>query len=84
MKRGGLGIRDPWLLEKRAYNTSKSDSEVLVVSLLGGIDLNYIAHKGYVRRLSADGQKHQDFLEKAALTRQKDMADMAVLNRLQR
>ena len=49
-KYGGLGIPDPRLLAKRAYNTSKAASEVLVYSLLGGTGLNYIAHKGCVRR----------------------------------
>ena len=40
VKRGGLGIPDPRILAERSYNTSKEASEVLVVSLLGGTDLN--------------------------------------------
>ena len=36
----GLGIPDPLLTEERAYNTSKAASEVLVVSLLGGTEIN--------------------------------------------
>ena len=34
------------------------------------------------RIISADGQKHQEFLDKAELTRQKELADGAGLNRL--
>ena len=45
MKRVGSDLTDPCLLAKRAYNTSKAASEVLVVSLLGFTDLNYVAHK---------------------------------------
>ena len=67
MKRRELGIPDPWLSAERAYNTSKAASEVLVVSLLGGTDLKYVAHKGCVFRASADGWKRREFLEKAAL-----------------
>ena len=59
VKRGGLGIPDPRMLEERVYNTSKAASEVLVCSLLGGTDLNYVAHKGCVRRSSADGRKQR-------------------------
>ena len=51
MKRGGLGIPEPHLLVERAYNTSKSSSEVLVGSLLGGTNLNYVVHKGPVRQI---------------------------------
>ena len=36
VKRRGLGILKPRLLAEHAYNTSKSASEVLVGSLLGG------------------------------------------------
>ena len=82
VKRGGLGIPDIQISAERAYNTSKSVSEVLVVSLLGGIDFNYIAHKGCVRRASADGQKQWEFLEKGVPTRQHDLVDGAGLNPL--
>ena len=68
VKRGGLGIPYPWMLAEHKYNTSKSSSEVLVVSLLGGTNINYVAHKCCVRRENDDGQKQREFLEKAALT----------------
>ena len=71
MKRGGLGIPYPRLLVEREYNTYKAASEVLVGSLLGGSNLNYVAHKGYVCRERADGQKQREFSNKAALTRWK-------------
>ena len=45
MKHSVLDISDPWMLAERAYNTSKAASEVLIGSLLGGTDLNYVAHK---------------------------------------
>ena len=45
VKCGGLGIPDPHMLAERAYTTPKSSSEVLVGSLLGGTNLNYVAHK---------------------------------------
>ena len=40
VKRGGLGIPDPWFLVEPAYNTPKADREVLVGSLLGGTALS--------------------------------------------
>ena len=46
VKCGGLGIPDSQLSEERTYNTSKSASEFLMGLLLGGTDLNYVAHKG--------------------------------------
>ena len=55
MKQGGQGIPDPRLLVERAYNTSKAASEVLIGSLLGGSDLNYVVYiinpatMGYIR-----------------------------------
>ena len=61
MKLGGLGIHDPQLLVEHAYNTSKSFSEFLVGSLLGGTDLNYVAHKSCVLRASADGRNQLEF-----------------------
>ena len=62
MKRGGLDIPNPRLSAERVYNTSKAASEVLSGSLLEGTDLNFVAHKGFVRRASADGQKQMEFL----------------------
>ena len=41
----GLGIPEPRLLLECAYNTSKSASEVLVGSIIGGNSLNYVSHK---------------------------------------
>ena len=55
-----------------------------MVSLLGGTDLNYVAHACCVRRASADGQKQREFLEKTVLTRQKEQADKVGLNCRQR
>ena len=80
MKCGGLGIPNPRLLADRAYNISKSASEVLVGSLLGGTYINYVAHKWYVCRASSDRRKHQKFLEMEVLMRQKELANGAGLN----
>ena len=49
MEHGGLGIPYPRLLAYCVYNTSKASSEVLLGSLLGGTDFNYVARKGCVR-----------------------------------
>ena len=81
MKRGVLCIPDLRLLAERAYRTSKADSEVIVGSLLGGSDLNYIVHKGCERRVSADWWKQREFQEIKELTRRKDQSYGAVLNR---
>ena len=83
VKPGGLGIPDHRLLVECVYNTSKAASEVVVGSLLGGNDLNYIAHKWCVRRASVDRRKQWEFLETEVLTRRKDLADRVGLNRLQ-
>ena len=82
VKCGGLGIPYPQLLAERAYNTSKASTEVLVGSLLGGTNLNYVAHKGFICRASAGMQKQRDLAEKAVLLIRKEMADRAVHNRL--
>ena len=57
MRCGGLGIPDPRMSKECAYNTSKSSSEVLVGSHIGGTNLNYVAHKGCLCRASSDGWK---------------------------
>ena len=57
VKRGGLGIPYPRMSVDLAYNTSKAASEILVSSLLGYTNLNYVTHKGCVRRAITDGQK---------------------------
>ena len=69
---------------EHAYNTSKGASEVLFGSLLGVTNLNYVAHKGCVHRASADGQKQVKLVEKTVILRQKELADGAGMNRLQR
>ena len=84
MKHGGLGITDLRLLVESVYSTYKAPIEVLVGSLLGGTDLNYVAHKRYVRRASADGRKQRELVEKKVLSRRKELANRAVLDRLQR
>ena len=78
----GLGIPDPRLLAERTYNTSKAASEVLVGSLLGSTDLNYVAHKGCVCRASSDRWKQRKIAEKEILSIRKELADGAGLNRL--
>ena len=80
MKLSGLCIPYPRLLVERAYKTFKASSEVLVDALPGGTKLKYVSHKRCVIRVSADGQKQQGFLEKAALKRRKELADRAELN----
>ena len=66
------------------YNTSKAAIEVLVGSLLVGTNLNYVSHRGCVRRSIADGRKKQEFSETVALTRGKKLAYRAGLNCLRR
>ena len=82
VKHGGLGIPDPRMSAECAYNTSKAASEVLVGSLLGGIYLNYVAHKGCVCRASSDRQKQRDLAEKAVILRRKELAGGVIQNRL--
>ena len=82
VKRGGLDIPDLRLLVKSEYNTSKAASEVLVGSLLGGTDLNYVDIKACAHRLSADGRKQRKYLGISALTIRKDMVYGSSLNRL--
>ena len=84
VKHGVLGIPYPQLLAERAYNTSKAASKVLVGSLLGCTNLNYVAHKFCIRRASADGQKKLEIAEKTLLSRQKDLSDGVVLNHIRR
>ena len=84
MKRGGLGIPDPRLSAECACNTSKASSKVLVGSLLGGTDLNYLAHKECVLRASVYWRKQREFSENEALTRRKDLVYGAGLNWLRR
>ena len=79
LKRGGLGIPEPQISAERAHNTSEAAIEVLVVSLLRGTDINYVAHKGFINRASADGRKQREIAKKAALKRRKELVDMAGL-----
>ena len=74
MKHGGLGIPYPRLSAECAYNTSKSASEVLVVSLLGVTNLKYEVYKGCVHRASANMRKQRELSEKALVSRRKDLA----------
>ena len=68
-------------MEEHAYDTSKAASEVLVRSLLGGNDLNYVEHKACVHKSIADGWKKREYSEIEALTRKKELINRAVLNR---
>ena len=67
MKSGGIGIPEIRLSAENVYNPFKSAIEVLVGSLLGCTNLNYIAHKGCVRRTIGDGWKQRELAEKAVL-----------------
>ena len=49
------------MLAERAYNISKESSEVMVGSLLGGTNFNYIAHIACVGGSSIDKKKQRDF-----------------------
>ena len=80
VKHGGLGVPDPWLTVECAYKTSKAASKVLVGSLLGSTDLNYVAHKGCVRRSNVDGLKKWEIAEKSVLSIWKRLVDRAGLN----
>ena len=68
--------------QERAYNTSKAAREVLVGSILGGTNLNYVAHKGCVCRASADGRKQQELEEKDVISRRKELVYGAGINYL--
>ena len=76
----GLGIPDPRLSMKCAYNNSKVASEILVGFLLGCTNPNYVAHNGFIRRASADGRKQWELAEKAVILRRKELVDRARLN----
>ena len=56
------------MLAECAYNISKAANEVLLDSLLGGTNLNYIVHEGCMRRASVDRRKHWELLETKVLT----------------
>ena len=71
MTHGFLGIPEPWLSAEYEYNTSKAASKVLVGSLIGGTELNYVEYKVCVRRVSADGKKDWEFSKKVDMTRMK-------------
>ena len=60
---------------EHTYNTSNAASEVLVVLLLGGTNLNYVEHKGFVGILSAGAQKHQEYSEIEVFTIRKELED---------
>ena len=69
INRVGLGIPDPQLSAECAYNTSKESSDLLVLSLLGGTNLNFVVHKGCGHRVIVNGQKQQEFTKTKALMR---------------
>ena len=79
---GGLGIPDPQMSEKSAYNTSKAARGELVDSLLGGTALNYVGHRVRVCGASAGRRKEQKHVEMAELARQKELAGDQDRNRL--
>ena len=64
MKHGGLGIPDSRLLVECVYNISKADRKVLVGSLLGGTNLNYVEHKDCIHRSIVAAWKQEEYLEK--------------------
>ena len=80
MKHGGLGIPYPQLLVEHAHSASKAASEVLVGSLLGGTNLNFVDNKACIRILIVDAQKQRDSLEIKVITRRKELVDEAGLN----
>ena len=59
---------------------SKASSKVLLGSLLGGANLNYVAHKACLHRSSADRRKQRDFPKIEALTRRNNLAERTGLN----
>ena len=63
-----------------AYNTSKAAIEVLVGSLLGDTNLNYVAHKGFVCRASANRWKQREIAEKEVILIRKELEDRVGLN----
>ena len=82
VKRRGLGIPEPQISAQHDYRNSKAYSEVLVGSLLGGTNPNYVAHKGCIRRASTDGWKEQVFSDTVAMTRRKELVRGEGLNYL--
>ena len=83
MKRGSLDIIIHFLLLEHAHNTSKAASEVLVGSLIGFTNLDYVVHIACVCRVSADARKQREYSEIVALMKKKDLSDGAVMHRLQ-
>ena len=53
MKLGGIVILDPSKSEERGHATSVEACEVLVESLLGGSNLNYVGHWSCIRKAGA-------------------------------
>ena len=74
IKHGGLGIPDPQMSAKSAYNTSKGDSRELVDSLLGGSALNYVGHRACVRKASQTSGQTNMYVELAEVFRRQDQA----------
>ena len=73
-KHVGLGIPDPQLSARSAYNTSKGASGELVDSLLGMYDINYVGHRECVRKSSLAARCAKMHVELGDLSTQKDLA----------
>ena len=77
-----LGIPDPRLSEKSAYNTSPVDSKELVDSILGGSDLNYVGHRACIRRSSMVSKRENMHIALGELARRKEIAGGQERNRI--
>ena len=82
IKHGSLGIPDPQLSAKSAYNTSKAASGKLVDSLLGGSALNYVGHRACIRWESLATRRERMQVDLVELARQNDLARGQDRNRL--
>ena len=67
VKHGGLGISDPRLSAKSAYNASKVASKELVDSILGGSVLNYVGHRACVHKASQTARLRKNSVELSKL-----------------
>ena len=66
------------------HNTSKAAIQAPVVSLIGSTNINYVVYKSCVCTSGADRWKQWEYSEIEALTKRKEMAYGAGLNRLRR
>ena len=81
---GGLGIPDPRLSEKCAYNTYNMASRELVDSLLEGSVLNYVGHRACIRKASESARFSKRIVELSDLFVRKEQAGRQEKNRLHR